>query len=115
VPTDPVVGDKRPREEDGASAQQPTRSPPQEIQPSGNARMDVSSPPQQIATSTTNLPVGPMPGMNQHGGVGGIGMTGPGASHDALYIGDLQWVRLFCRLDPCLYRSEKSWFSPDPF
>jgi hypothetical protein len=34
------------------------------------------------------------------------GMAGMGMGYDALYIGDLQWVRLFCRLASCAYCSE---------
>lgn len=44
----------------------------------------------------------------------GVGQTMAMAGYDALYIGDLQWVRLSSRLVSCAYRSE-SCLPPVPF
>lgn len=75
------MGEKRPREEDPQDEQQPSRDPPRSISSFGtpsaqDAANFIDGPEEQM------LPVVPVvsPADNPEG-------------HDALYIGDLQWVR----------------------
>lgn len=84
---DPVAGEKRPREDDPQDEKQPIRDPPKpaaQVQ-SQNQAINV------VQTSTPNygnIPVQP------------TGMSGS-SSQDALYIGDLQWVRLSSLAPSC--------------
>lgn len=47
-----------------------------------------------------------MPAANQQNAYSGRMLNGGIGEYDALYIGDLQWVRLSCRLVSCAYLSE---------
>ena len=80
---DPVAGEKRPREDDPQDEKQSTREPPKpaaQVQ-SQNQAINV------VQTSTPNYGNG-IPVSIQSNGMAGSG------NQDALYIGDLQWVRL---------------------
>ena len=86
---DPVAGEKRPREDDPQDEKQPARDPPKpaaQVQ-SQNQAINV------VQTSTpnygNNVPIQP------------AGMSGSG-NQDALYVGDLQWVRLSSLVHSCL-------------
>lgn len=80
--TEPATGDKRPRE-DESTDQNPNQPPA--------AR---PSPTPQASASQMNGNYGSAAAAMQ--GVNG----GMGVGYDALYIGDLQWVCLSCRLAP---------------
>ena len=87
---DPVAGEKRPREDDPQDEKQSTRDPPKpaaQVQ-SQNQAINV------VQTSTpnygNNIPVSIQP----------TGMSGSG-NQDALYVGDLQWVRLSSLVHSC--------------
>lgn len=80
---DPVAGEKRPREDDPQDEKQSTRDPPKpaaQVQ-SQNQAINV------VQTSTPNY------GNNIPVAMQSAGMSGSG-NQDALYVGDLQWVRL---------------------
>jgi len=82
---EPVAGDKRPREDDT----------PEDIAPSIAQSPQLSTPQSPIKPDVDSK-------MNGHS-AGNGGQTTNGtdvtmAGHDALYVGDLQWVRLFRRL-----------------
>jgi hypothetical protein len=55
----------------------------------------------QINSFGSQMTMGAMGGQVMNDGMAGMGM-----GYDALYIGDLQWVRLSCRLASCAYCSE---------
>jgi hypothetical protein len=78
---EPATGDKRPREDDGSD--QKTNGTP----PSQNVNQ-----------------------LNQINGMYAAQAMGQGVvgdpGYDSLYIGDLQWVRLSCRLASCAYCPE---------
>lgn len=82
-PASPVVGSKRPREED---------NDPPDVGPDINDQIE-----QKIATvSDSNSNSGPHMNGNYGGRNMGAGMgAGGGGANDALYVGDLQWVRIF--------------------
>ena len=90
---DPVAGEKRAREDDPQDEKQPTREPPKpaaQVQ-SQNQAINV------VQTSTPNY------GNNIPVAIQSNGLSGSG-NQDALYVGDLQWVRLSslvpsCRMD----------------
>ena len=101
---DPVAGEKRPREDDPQDEKQPTREPPKpaaQVQ-SQNQAINV------VQTSTPNY------GNNIPVAIQSNGLSGSG-NQDALYVGDLQWVRSSslvpsCRMDLVLNAS----FVPHP-
>jgi len=87
---DPVAGEKRPREDDPQDEKQSTREPPKpaaQVQPQNQA-INV------VQTSTPNY------GNNIPVAIQSNGMSGSG-NQDALYIGDLQWVRLSSLVPSC--------------
>ena len=87
---DPVTGEKRPREDDPQDEKQPTRDPPKpaaQVQPQSQA-INV------VQTSTPNY------GNNIPVSIPPAGMSGSG-NQDALYVGDLQWVRLSSLVHSC--------------
>jgi len=88
---DPVAGEKRPREDDPQDEKQPTREPPKpaaQVQ-SQNQAINV------VQTSTPNYG-NSIPVAIQSNGLSGSG------NQDALYVGDLQWVRLSSLVPSCL-------------
>lgn len=104
-----MVGEKRPREED------PLENKPLE------SRHHPPQAPRGIQTAVPSASVAQAdPNVNMNGIYSGSGsaitggqisnsVDGQGVAlmgHDALYIGDLQWVRLFSGLVSCFYRSE---------
>jgi hypothetical protein len=90
-----MVGDKRPRE-DEAEDQNPN-------QPASRPKMAQA----QTATMQAVNQMNNFGGQMAMGAMGGQMMNGGmGSGYDALYIGDLQWVRLSCRLASCAYFSE---------
>jgi len=106
---EPMVGDKRPRE-DEAVDQNPNQPPasasrPNPVQPQPQSQAQMQNPSVMPMVNPNNfggqMAIGAMGGQMVNGGMGGMGM-----GYDALYIGDLQWVRLSCRLASCAYRSE---------
>ena len=106
---EPAVGDKRPREDD-ALERAPNNVP---VAPRPGADMlQAQQQQQQSVASVQQAPAAQMGmAMNAMQGVIAGGqqqqqMMNGGAGYDALYIGDLQWVRLSCRLASCAYRSE---------
>ena len=87
---DPVAGEKRPREDDPHDEKQSTKEPPKPA-------AQVQSQNQAIGVVQTS----PNYGSNIPLSVPTNGMSG---NQDALYVGDLQWVRLSslvpsCRMD----------------
>jgi hypothetical protein len=102
--TEPVVGQKRPREDDDAGQQSHQhKTPSPTLRDEKHSGRTDQTLPQQIGTSIRNTPPASTPSnvnMNQYGGgpMNGMHTTTPtqmgvGGTHDALYIGDLQWVR----------------------
>lgn len=102
---EPAVGDKRPREDD-ALDRAPNNAP---VAPRSGADMALQEqqqnavPVQQVPAAQMGMVMNAMQGMVAGGQQQ---MMNGGAGYDALYIGDLQWVRLSCRLASCAYRSE---------
>lgn len=93
---DPVVGEKRPREEDGDAS----NAIQQEDSMSQDNSEPSSAPP--ISMRSSQPPTGPI-AMNSSGSGtlvhGGPNLqNGENSGMDALYIGDLQWVCAFCSL-----------------
>ena len=87
---DPVAGEKRPREDDPHDEKQSTREPPKpaaQVQ-SQNQAINV------VQTSTPNY------GNSIPVSIPSNGMSGSG-NQDALYVGDLQWVRLSSLVPSC--------------
>jgi len=109
---EPAVGDKRPREDD-ALDRAPNNAP---VAPRSGADMALDVPVQQApAAAQMGMAVNAMQGVVAGGQQQQqMMMMNGGAGYDALYIGDLQWVRLSCRLASCAYRSEflMFFFSP---
>lgn len=98
---EPSSGDKRPREDEGTE-QQPTQSPASRPSGTGALLPAAADPPTQSANAagaTTNYT---SMGTEQLSN----GMNINTGSYDALYIGDLQWVRLSRRLASCAYHSK---------
>ena len=85
----PVVGEKRPREDD-------ENEETQEQQPSGNGVKEESQEPQPVPSSMRSPNSGSTGSYPM--GLPGNGTPTPGQTFDALYIGDLQWVCVYCRL-----------------
>ena len=87
---DPVAGDKRPREDDPQDEKQPTREPPKPAAQAQSQNQAINV----VQTSTpnygNNIPVSIQP----------AGLPGSG-NQDALYVGDLQWVRLSSLVHSC--------------
>jgi len=103
-PPMPTVGEKRPREEDDTSDARETVNAP--AAPTVTQTVSNSSPITTVngAASMNGTSYGV--NMGAHQGVVGAGQ-GQGGGYDALYIGDLQWVCVSCRLVLlCVYRSE---------
>jgi len=102
---DPVAGEKRPREDDPQDEKQPTREPPKPAAQAQSQNQAINV----VQTSTPNY------GNNIPVAIQSNGMSGSG-NQDALYVGDLQWVRLSslvpsCRMNlilKCLIRSSPS-------
>lgn len=86
---DPVAGEKRPREDDPYDEKQSTREPPKpaaQVQPQHQAIGVVQTSPNYGNNIPMSIPTN--------------GMSGSG-NQDALYIGDLQWVRLSSLVHSC--------------
>ncbi len=103
----PSVGEKRPREEDEPEDQSNSNFP---IKHETRGESETQS-----FDTAVNGSVGGMNALTN--GVAGVG-NAAGANtgqFDALYIGDLQWVRLLCRLPLYMYINLKSrvFFLPD--
>lgn len=97
---EPNTGDKRPREDDHHER---IASPASRQADANNTQ---ASPQMQGGSQISNqMGNGNFMQMGQH--MGGMQLMNNGASdipgYDALYIGDLQWVRLSCRLALCHY------------
>ena|ERR1700722_6719325 len=93
---EPIVGEKRPREDDDLQPQEPQqrRTPPQD----DKAALD-HTPPSQSGAKDSNSHVHGNMNVNQYSvPMNGMGSTGNNGGYDALYIGDLQWVRWSRRL-----------------
>ena len=102
---EPMVGDKRPREDD-AEDQNPNQPPPpasrpNAAQPQLQAQNPAAMPSANQMNSGGQAAMGAMGSQTMNGSMGGTGI-----GYDALYIGDLQWVRLSRRLVFCAYCSE---------
>lgn len=100
---EPSVGEKRPRDEEAKQEQSPSQA---------NRPNPATQQVQSIATNgsyssngggTGMLPVQGMGIAQGQGVVPGQDLSAMG--YDALYIGDLQWVRLFL-VSPCVYKSK---------
>ena len=86
---DPVAGEKRPREDDPYDEKQSAKEPPKpaaQVQPQNQAISVV----QTSSNYGNNIPMS----------IPTNGMSGSG-NQDALYIGDLQWVRLSSLVHSC--------------
>ena len=101
-PPTPMVGEKRPREEDDTSDPRETANAlaaPTVIQTVSN-----SSPITSVNGVASMNGASYGANMGAHQGVVGAGQ---GGGYDALYIGDLQWVCVSCHLVLlCAYHSE---------
>ena len=88
---DPVTGEKRPREDDPYDEKQSTKEPPKpaaQVQPQNQAISVV-----QTSNYGNNIPMS-------------IPTNGSGSGNqDALYVGDLQWVRLSSLVHSCRMES----------
>lgn len=113
---EPITGDKR-RREDSVMDEKPLPPPASRNNSLGNSAVGFQQQ-QQQPMMNGNFMQSMMAGgglqLMQTNGV----PTMPG--HDALYIGDLQWVRLLCRLLPSCVHLSKFLFScrfvfPFPF
>lgn len=105
---EPAVGDKRPREDDGLDR---ASNPPPANRTSATAHMQSipghNGASTQMSISNSNYNASTAVNQTMGGGGSQQMMNGVGGGmYDALYIGDLQWVRLSCRLASCAYRSE---------
>lgn len=78
---EPAVGDKRSRDEDSYD--------------------DANIPPSTRFTPANNTPTPPNNFIMQSNGAVDVAMNGPGIN-DALYLGDLQWVRIRLNSVACL-------------
>lgn len=87
---EPLVGEKRPREEDSQDEQRPSREPPQAALTFGNQSA------QDVATFINGAE-----GQQAMDVGSGINPADNPEGHDALYIGDLQWVR-WSFVSPCV-------------
>lgn len=100
-----MVGDKRPREDEAEGQntdQPPPASRPNPAQPQAQIRNPAAMPTgNQMNNFGGQMAMNAMGGQIMNGGMGAMD-----GGYDALYIGDLQWVRLSCRLASCAYRSE---------
>lgn len=93
-----AVGEKRPREDESSDQPPATRQTPANNVPTPqNAAMNQMN-------GNFNMPIG-MAGMAGQMGMDMAGNGMPGFQ-DALYIGDLQWVRVFCRLVYCIFTED---------
>jgi hypothetical protein len=88
-----MVGDKRPREEETLD-QNSNQPPASRSSATPQAQSQVQTVPMNGSYAAPNMAVG-MAGQMMGGGMG------MGMGYDALYIGDLQWVRLSSRLASC--------------
>lgn len=100
---EPSTGEKRPRsdEEEEEEAKPP---PAQHSSPAPHAQ-----PIQQGQVRTEGASHGMNGNYNvvvQNGSHMGGGTDPSMMGYDALYIGDLQWVRLSCRLESCVHHSK---------
>ena len=90
----PVTGEKRQREDD-------------DHEPNDRANGGRSSPSKDGQSSADGRSPGAFNGSYSSGTTPGVssvnGATGGQGAFDALYIGDLQWVCLFLRLDSCMH------------
>jgi hypothetical protein len=85
---DPVAGEKRPREDDPHDEKQSTKEPPKpaaQAQSQNQAIGVVQTSPNYGSSIPMSIPTSGMSSGNQ----------------DALYIGDLQWVRLSSLVSSC--------------
>jgi len=87
---DPVAGEKRPREDDPQDEKQSTRDPPKPAAQAQSQNQAIGV----VQTSTPNY------GNNIPVSLQSAGMSGSG-NQDALYVGDLQWVRLSSLVPSC--------------
>jgi hypothetical protein len=114
TPVEPLTGDKRHRE-DGVMDEGPPSLPPA----SRNGNNNFGNNPAGFQQQQQSMMNGNfMQSMMAGGRLQLIQNNGdpimPG--HDALYIGDLQWVRLLCRLlSTCVYLSKLFFLSSRPF
>jgi hypothetical protein len=99
---EPSTGEKRPRTDE--EEDEPKSLPAQNLPPASRPQSG-----QQGQVRTEGTPNGMNGSYNavvQNSGQVGGGVDPSMMSYDALYIGDLQWVRLSCRLESCVYRSK---------
>lgn len=87
---DPVAGEKRPREDDPQDEKQSTRDPPKPAAQAQTQNQAINV----VQTSTPNY------GNNIPMSIQSTGMSASG-NQDALYVGDLQWVRLSSLVRSC--------------
>lgn len=102
------TGEKRSRSDEEEEEMKP--SPAQNLPQASRAQ-----PIQQGPVRTEGDPNGVNGSYNtvvQNGGQMGGGMDPSMMGYDALYIGDLQWVRLSCRLESCVYHSKPVFVFP---
>ena len=88
---DPVTGEKRPREDDPYDEKQSTKEPPK---PAAQAQAQPQNQAISVVQTSSNY------GNNIPMSIPTNGMSGSG-NQDALYIGDLQWVRLSSLVHSC--------------
>ena len=98
---EPVTGDKR-RREDGHLDEGALPAPASRNNSINNFGKNIAAFQQQQQMSGNF-----MQSMMAGGGLQLMQTNVPAMpGHDALYIGDLQWVRLLCRLPSCVYLSK---------
>lgn len=101
-PTEPSAGEKRSREDDPTDGAMPSHDAAH-VLPANQALPQPSSAPLLKTESSDVKMNGTHPNPPA---AGGQIVNGATAGYDALYIGDLQWVRLSSRLVSCGYGSE---------
>lgn len=106
---EPLTGDKRPREDgftdEGLSPPPASRSNNNNNFGNGVTAFQQQQQHQMNGNFMQSMMAGGGLQLMQTNGV----PTMPG--HDALYIGDLQWVRLLCRLPSCVHLSKMVFLS----
>lgn len=119
TPVEPLTGEKRPRPDEDEDTKHTILPPPTEPSRSHSATNNAIPVMSQTGHAKSGL-TGPDVAMNgsyhSNGGHGGGGNVDPSMmGYDALYIGDLQWVRsLSCQLVfACAICSERCFLVPN--
>jgi hypothetical protein len=105
---EPSTGEKRPRSDE---QEEETKPPPAQNSSQASRAQSVQQGP-VWTEGVSNGINGSYNAVAQNGGQVGGGADLSMMGYNALYIGDLQWVRLSCRLESCVYRSKPVFVFP---